>query len=192
MIATIQGQIISQGQDHLVVLVGGIGVRVRVPRTVFDYIEGVGHTVMLYTHLMVREDALTLYGFVDEAERHLFETLINVSGVGPKLALAIMSTLSLSHLSHAVMQGEPDLLTRVPGIGKKTAEKILFELKDKLIPAGPVELAPISDIDADVLDALTALGYSVVEAQAALQSIPRDAPQDVEQRLLLALGYFSS
>jgi len=191
MIANIQGQVISQGKDHLVVLVGGIGIRVIVPRTVFDVVEGVGHSVFLFTHLAVREDALTLYGFADEQELRLFETLINVSGVGPKLALAILSALSLAQLTHAVGHGEVDLLTRVPGIGKKTAEKIIFELKDRLAVSGAAELAMLSDVDADVLDALIALGYSVVEAQAALQSIPRDAPRDVEERVRLALGYFS-
>ncbi len=191
MIANIQGQVISQGKDHLVVLVGGIGIRVIVPRTVFDVVEGVGHSVFLFTHLAVREDALTLYGFADEQELQLFETLINVSGVGPKLALAILSALSLAQLTHAVAHAEVDLLTRVPGIGKKTAEKIIFELKDRLAVRGAAELAMLSDVDADVLDALIALGYSVVEAQAALQSIPRDAPRDVEERVRLALGYFS-
>lgn len=191
MIASIQGQVISQGKDHLVVLVGGIGIRVIVPRTVFDVVEGVGHSVFLFTHLAVREDALTLYGFADEQELQFFETLINVSGVGPKLALAILSALSLAQLTHAIGHAEVDLLTRVPGIGKKTAEKIIFELKDKLAVSGAAELATLSDVDADVLDALIALGYSVVEAQAALQSIPRDAPRDVEERVRLALGYFS-
>lgn len=191
MIASIQGQVISQGKDHLVILVGGVGIRVIVPRTVFDVLEGVGHSIFLFTHLAVREDALTLYGFADEQELQLFETLINVSGVGPKLALAILSALSLAQLTHAVGHAEVDLLTRVPGIGKKTAEKIIFELKDRLAIGGGAELAMLSDVDADVLDALLALGYSVVEAQAALQSIPRDAPRDVEERVRLALGYFS-
>ncbi len=191
MIASIQGQIAHQGTDHLIVLVGGVGIRVLVPRTVFDHIDGAGHNVFLFTHLVVREDALVLYGFAEEEERQAFETLITLSGIGPKLALAILSTLTLSQLRHAVLHGEPELLTRVPGIGKKTAEKIVFELKDRLIPAGPPELAGLYEVDSDVLDALIALGYSVVEAQAAVQSIPRDAPQDLEERVRLALGYFS-
>ncbi len=190
MIASIQGQIAHQGEDFIVVVVGGIGLRVRIPRTVFDHIDGVGHNIYLHTHLIVREDALTLYGFVDEEERQVFTTLINISGVGPKLALAILSTLSLAQLRHSVSQGESELLTRVPGIGKKTAGKIAFELKDRLVAAGPSELVGLYDVNADVLDALIALGYSIVEAQAAIQSIPRDAPDDIETRVRIALGYF--
>lgn len=191
MIASIQGQVVHQGDNFLVVLVGGVGLEVRTPRTVHDHIEGVGHNIYLHTHLVVREDALTLYGFVDEDERQVFTTLINISGVGPKLALAILSTLSLSQLRHSVTQGETNLLTRVPGIGKKTAEKIAFELKDRLMPAGPPELSGLYDVNVEVLDALIALGYSIVEAQAAIQSIPRDAPDDIESRVRIALGYFS-
>jgi Holliday junction DNA helicase RuvA len=193
MIASIQGQVIHQGKDHLVVLVGGgIGLHVMVPRTVFDEIDGPGQMIHLSTHLDVREDALTLYGFVDDNEREVFETLITISGVGPKLALAILSTLSTGQLRSSIAQGDSDLLTRVPGIGKKKAEKIAFELKDKLAVAGPAELAGLYNIDSDVLDALIALGYSVVEAQAAIQTIPRDAPDDIADRVRIALGYFSS
>jgi Holliday junction DNA helicase RuvA len=192
MIASIQGQIVQQGDDHLVVLVGGsIGLRVMVPRTVFDSIDGPGHRVQLSTHLDVREDSLTLYGFTDDEERGVFETLTNITGVGPKLALAILSTLSTNQLRNSIAQGDSEMLTRVPGIGKKKAEKIAFELKDKLTIAGPPELAGLYDVDSDVLDALVALGYSIVEAQAAIQSIPRETPDNVEERVLVALGYFS-
>ncbi len=191
MIAFIQGQLVQQGTDHVVVQVGGIGLHVLVPRTVFDVLEGVGHTVRLSTHLAVREDGMTLYGFVDDDEKRVFETLLSISGIGPKLALSILSTLTFNQLQQAVSRDEADLLTRVPGIGKKTAQKIVFELKDKLKISAPTELAGLVDIDSDVLDALVGLGYSIVEAQAAIQSIPRDASKDLEQRVLLALGYFA-
>lgn len=191
MIASLQGKVTYQSDDQLVVQVGGVGLRVLVPRTMHDHVDGVGSHIYLHTYLVVREDALTLYGFAEEEERQVFETLLNVSGVGPKLALAILSTLSLAQLRHSITQGEANLLTRVPGIGKKTAEKIAFELKDRLIPDVPAELAGLADVDSDVLDALTALGYSIVEAQAAIQSIPRDAPQTLEDRVRLALAYFS-
>jgi Holliday junction DNA helicase RuvA len=191
MIASIQGKILQQGDDYLIILVGGLGIRVNVPRTVFDQIDGPGHPVQLATHLDVKEDSLTLYGFASEEERQIFETLTNISGVGPKLALAILSTLSINQLRNAIAQGESDLLTRVPGIGKKKAEKIAFELKDKIVIEGPPELVGLYDVDADVLDALVALGYSIVEAQSAIQAIPRDAPDDVEERVRIALGYFS-
>ncbi len=192
MIASVHGQIEAVADNHLIVRVGGVGVRVFVPRTVLQRVEGVGRSVTLHTHLVVREDALSLYGFVDADERALFVTLLTVPGVGPKLALSIISTLSLQLLHRAVMQGEPELLTRVPGIGRKTAEKLAVELKGRLrLDTTVPTVAALSDIDADVIDALTALGYSIVEAQAALQSIPRDAAEDLEERVRLALQYFS-
>jgi Holliday junction DNA helicase RuvA len=145
----------------------------------------------LYTHLVVREDDLSLYGFADQDERALFETLLKVSGIGPRIALAIISTLTVERLKNAVAREEPEVLTRVPGIGKKLAQKLILELKDKLAIDHVTGLAAISDIDTDVLAALTSLGYSVVEAQTAIQAIPRDAPNDVEERVRLALQYFA-
>jgi len=191
MIASVQGQVVQQGKDHLIVLVGGIGLRVMVPRTVFDIVDGPGHTIRLATHLDVKEDSLTLYGFVDDAECELFELLNTISGVGPRLALNILSTLSAGQLRASIAQGDSQILTRVPGIGKKKAEKIAFDLKDKLPVAGPPELAGLYDVDSEVLDALVTLGYSLVEAQAAVQAIPRDAPDDLEERVRLALSYFT-
>ena len=150
-----------------------------------------GKLIFLHTHLIVREDALTLYGFATEEQRALFETLLGVQGVGPKLALAVLSYVSPDNLRRAVGQEQPEVLDRVPGVGKKTAEKIVFHLKDKFGPGlGLGVAAPISDTDTEILAALTALGYSVVEAQAALQSIPKDAPKDLEERVTLALRYF--
>ncbi len=191
MIDMLSGQVAALGDDYVVLLVGGVGLRVYVPRTVFDTVSGRGQALTLYTHLVVREDALLLYGFPDEEERSLFETLITVSGVGPRLAVSILGALSVEHLHNAVASESPEILTRVPGIGKKLAQKLVFELKDKLKTTLPGGLAAISDVDTDVLATLTALGYSVVEAQAAVQSIPRDAPDDVETRVRLALEYFS-
>jgi len=191
MIDVITGQIAAVHNTHVVVMVGGVGLRVLVPKTVFDAIDGRGQTVTLYTHLAVREDDLALYGFVEPDERALFETLLRVSGVGPRLALSVIGTLTVEHLNHAVAHEEPDILTRVPGVGKKLAQKLIFELKDKLAIDHATGLTAISDIDTDVLATLTALGYSVVEAQAALQAIPRDAPQDIEERVRLALQYFT-
>ena len=191
MIDVITGQIAAVHNTHVVVMVGGVGLRVLVPKTVFDAIDGRGQTVTLYTHLAVREDDLALYGFVDPDERALFETLLRVSGVGPRLALSVIGTLTVEHLNHAVAHEEPDILTRVPGVGKKLAQKLIFELKDKLAIDHATGLTAISDIDTDVLATLTALGYSVVEAQAAMQAVPRDAPQDIEERVRLALQYFT-
>jgi Holliday junction DNA helicase RuvA len=190
MIERITGQVAAVGDNTVVMMVGGVGLRINIPRTVREIVEGRGQMLTLYTHLAVREDALTLYGFADPDERALFETLMSVSGVGPRLALAIISTLSVSQLQNAVAREEPEILTRVPGIGKKLASRLTLELKDKLAIEPVTGLAAISDVDTDVLAALTALGYSVVEAQSALQAIPRDAPQDVEERVRLALEYF--
>lgn len=191
MIASIQGTVRSVSENALVVEVGGVGLRVRVPTTVFDGSVGVGKPVSLHTHLAVREDALTLYGFVTEEQRSVFEVLLGVSGVGPRLALSVLSTLSPDVLRNAVVGEQPEVISRVPGIGRKTAEKIVFHLKDRLGARLPALAAALEDIDTDVLAALTALGYSVVEAQSALQSLPKDAPDDIEERIRLALRHFS-
>lgn len=191
MIDSISGQVARLEKDAVVVMVGGVGLRVVVSRTVFDLVTGVGAVVTLFTHLIVREEELSLYGFASEEERTMFEILLTASGVGPRSAIAILSTLSLDQLRNAVGREEAAILTRVPGIGKKTAEKIVFELKSKLRTDMLPELAALADTDADVIAALTALGYSIVEAQTAIQSIPRDAPKDVETRIRLALQYFS-
>ena len=188
MIERVAGQVVKRENDSVVIMLGGIGLRVRVTRAAFEQAQ-LGAEIMLYTHLAVREDEIALYGFSSEDERALFEILITVSGVGAKLALAMLSALSADQLRRAVQRGEPELLTRVPGIGKKTAEKIVFELKDKIGAAADTlsELAAINDVDADVIAALTSMGFSIVEAQRALQQLPRDAPQEVEARVLLAL-----
>ncbi|MEK7276252.1 MAG: Holliday junction branch migration protein RuvA, partial [Chloroflexota bacterium] len=178
--------------DFLVVEVGGVGLKVFVPSSVFEQVEGVGRALFLHTHLIVREDALTLYGFATEEQRTLFETLLGVNGVGPKLALAVLSYVSPDTLRRAVAQEQPEVLDRVPGVGKKTAEKIVFHLKDKFGPGLPLGTSiSIGEVDTEIIGALTALGYSVVEAQAALQSIPKDAPKDIEERVRLALQYFA-
>src|SRR5574341_1118912 len=192
MISSLRGLIQHIDNDFLLVEVGGVGIKVFVPSSVFEHVDGVGRMIFLHTHLIVREDALTLYGFATEDQRALFETLLGVQGVGPKLALAVLSYVSPDNLRRAVGQEQPEVLDRVPGVGKKTAEKIVFHLKDKFGPGLPLgATVPITDLDTDVLSALTTLGYSVVESQAALQSIPRDAPKDVEERVRLALQYFA-
>jgi len=191
MIATLRGEII-QVEDHaFVVEVGGVGLRVSVPAPLLARMQ-VGQGIMLYTHLVVREDALSLYGFESQAERELFTLLLGVDGVGPKVSLAVLSTLSLDAIQHAVLAEQSEVLGRVPGVGKKTAQKIVLYLQDRLKPSDSLsKLAAFSDRDEEVLAALTALGYSVVEAQTAIQALPRDAPEDVEERLRLALQSFT-
>jgi Holliday junction DNA helicase RuvA len=190
MIASLEGKVAAVYTDHLVLVVGGIGYKVLMPANMLT--QTANEQVFLHTTLVVREDSLTLYGFPHLTERELFETLITVSGIGPKLGLAILGTLNPDNLRNAVVSEQPDILVRVPGVGKKMAQKIVLELKDKLaagleaIPAGS-----FSDVNADVLDTLVALGYSIVEAQTAIQALPPDAPEEVEERVRLALRYFA-
>lgn len=196
MIASVRGTVLTVGPDHLVVEVGGVGLKVMAPRPVLDEIDRPGRSVHLHTILVVREDALALYGFLSEDERSLFELLIGVSGIGPKLALAVLSNLAPDELRRAVAHGESATLARVPGVGRKTAEKIAFHLRDKIGTLGqPLRagrLAALSELDAEVLAALTSLGYSVVEAQSAIQAIPAEADGDVANRVRLALQQFAS
>lgn len=191
MIATLRGEISQIEETALILEVGGVGLRVFVPAPVRTRAK-VGEAAFLFTHLVVREDALTLYGFESQADRELYTILLGVDGVGPKVALAVLSTLTLDAIQRAVFAEESEILGRVPGVGKKTAQKMALHLKDKLKPADALAgVALMSDVDSEVLAALTALGYSVVEAQSAIQSIPKDASKDVEERLRLALQYFT-
>jgi holliday junction DNA helicase RuvA len=191
MIATVRGVVLAGNEDFLIVEVGGIGLKIYVPLLVRGAAQ-VGEQIFLHTFLVVREDALTLFGFETEKESQFFNLLLGVNGVGPRTALAILSTLTVDNIRRAVLSEQPDLFARVPGVGKKTAQKILLHLQGKVIGTLESLGQPVSDADTEVLDALTALGYSVIEAQSALQSIPRGTPQDVETRLRLALQYFSS
>jgi Holliday junction DNA helicase RuvA len=190
MIATLRGEV-SQIEDTAIVIeVGGVGLRVFVPAPLRTQLKA-GEVTMLYTHLVVREDALILYGFETQSDRELFNILLGVDGVGPKVALSVLSSMTLDAIQRAVFAEEGELLSRVPGVGKKTAQKMALHLKDKLKPGDTLSrVAAMSDADSEVLAALTALGYSVVEAQAAIQAIAKDAPDDTEERLRLALGYF--
>jgi Holliday junction DNA helicase RuvA len=192
MIATLSGRIIDKPPESVIVDVGGIGLRVFVPAQVRESVR-VGESLKFFTYLAVREDSLTLYGFVTDEARDLFTLLLGVNGVGPKLALAGLSTLNPDAIRRAVFSEQAEVFSQIPGVGKKTAQKILLHLQDKVKPVEGFEpLAALDDADTQVLEALVALGYSVVEAQAALQAIPKDAPDDVETRIVLALQYFSS
>ncbi|HEX7567372.1 MAG TPA: Holliday junction branch migration protein RuvA [Anaerolineaceae bacterium] len=191
MIATLQGEVIAAKEDYLIVRTGGIGLRVFVP-LILRGAAKLGEDIFLYTHLVVREDSLTLYGFETDQDQWFFNLLLGVNGVGPRIALAILSTLSVEMIRRAVLSEQPDLFARVPGVGRKTAQKILLHLQGKVTGTLEALGLPGSDIDSEVLDGLTGLGYSVVEAQSALQSIPRDAPKDLETRLRIALQFFSS
>ena len=191
MIATLRGEITQIEENALVVEVGGIGLRVFAPAPLRDKFKA-GEIVLLYTHLVVRETELSLYGFETAADRSLFTTLLGVDGVGPKVALSVLSTLNVDTVQRAIFNDEAELFSRVPGVGKKTAQKIMLYLHDRLKPTGAFQaMAAMSDTDSEVLAALTSLGYSVVEAQTALQSLGKDAPEDVEERLRMTLQYFT-
>ncbi len=190
MIASLTGQVSAIGETHLVVDVGGVGFKVYAPAGLLSR-DRLGQTVELFTHLRVRENDLSLYGFGSEEELGLFELLLGVERVGPRVALALLSALSPDALRTAISQGNTDVLARVPGIGPKTARKISFDLKDKVEAEMGVAAAPaLTDADVQVIEALTTLGYSVVEAQAALQSLPAEE-MSLEEKVRLALAYFA-
>lgn len=191
MIVHIQGEVVHSDNDSLTIQMGGLGIKVYTPAaTARQHSPGEG--LFLFTHLVVREDGWSMYGFESEVERNYFMLLLGVNGVGPRLALMILSTLSVESVRRAVLSEQSDLLARVPGVGKKTAQKVILHLQGKVGEAGAIgEAAAMMDVDMEVLEALTGLGYSVVEAQTAIQSIGRDASRDVEERLRLALQFLS-
>lgn len=190
MIASIEGMVSQILDDSLVVNVGGIGFRVFVPKNVSLEAELL-KPISFFTYLVVREEALTLFGFETLEERDLFVLLLGANGVGPRTALAIISTMSVGLIRKAVLADEADLFGRVPGVGKKTAQSIVLQLQGKIKGEIPMLDHSTRDVDAEVLDALTGLGYSIVEAQAAIQMIQKDAAKDLETRVRLALQYFS-
>ncbi len=186
MIASIEGTITFIGEDYVVVSVSGIGFKVCTPleiRRTSDLFS----QIVLHTHLVVREDSLTLYGFSETEERDMFVQLIGVSGVGPKTALNIISSLSLELITKAIILEQPELFGKVVGVGKKTAQNIVLTLQGKLTKTAFGFQNPVKDVDADVISALTSLGYSIIEAQSAVQMIPREAPNDLESRIRIAL-----
>jgi Holliday junction DNA helicase RuvA len=191
VIASLNGKIILVEAGRLVLEVGGVGLLVNVPTPLSDKLKP-GQSVFLHTQLIVRQDNLALYGFDTLEGRDYFDLLLGVTGIGPRLAVTILSTLTPDAIRRAVHNEQTEVFIGVPGVGKKTAQSIIINLQDKVaVDDGFEPIAAMSEADSEVLSALVVLGYSVVEAQAALQSIPSEAPQDVETRLRLALGYFS-
>jgi Holliday junction DNA helicase RuvA len=193
VIASLRGLVATTGKDWIVLLVGGVGFQVFVPQTVLSDLARPGQEATLHTHLHVRENELTLYGCSSEEELALFRLLLGVSGIGPKVALSMLSSLPPDRLQAAIAQEDEATLARVPGIGPKTAKKLVFDLKDKVqAELGRVEApAVLSEADADLIAALTSLGYSVVEAQEAVRALPKES-LPLEERVRLALAYFVS
>jgi len=191
MIASITGEIIQVLDNQVVVNIGGLGLRLNLTEeTCLNCRPGMKKA--FHTYLVVREDHLSLYGFDKIEERDLFVHLISVAGVGPKTALASLSTLTPDSVRRAITGDQPEVFTRVPGIGKKTAQKIILELQGKVQPLEPLEAAVrMDEVDTEVMEALTALGYSIVEAQAAIQSLGVDEESEAETRLRKALQYFT-
>lgn len=188
MIARLSGVVVAQTTDAVIVDVHGVGYEVHLSRPLLAQ-QVDGAPVTLYTSFIVREDAHTLYGFDSLAQRALFLQLIGVTGIGPKVALSLLSSLSDADLRQAVAAGDVARLSKVPGIGKKTAERLILEMKGKLDLRG-VATSPVSSRDSDVLDVLQGLGYSAAEANAAVSAIPADASDNLDDRIRLALRYF--
>ncbi len=192
MIARLRGILESVTKDSIVVGVGGVGFRVHASQAVRSALQGAGQPVELFTHLHVRENELALYGFASEEELALFEMLLGVSGVGPKVALSVLAVGAPETLRAAIANEQANVLTRVPGVGTRTAKAIILHLKDKMGGGlAPAPVTQMTDADAELIAALTGLGYSVVEAQTALASLPRDPSVAVEERLRQALAYFA-
>ncbi len=187
MISYLEGTVIEKESDSITVMVNGIGLKVYVPQSLLGIAEK-GKEILLHTQLIVREDLLALYGFETKEEVEYFSLLMGVSGIGPRLALGILSTVGVDTVRRAVIQDQPDCLSRVPGVGKKTAQKVVLYLQGKI--SDSFENATLSNLhsaDLEAIEALTALGYSLVQAQTAVQSVPKDTPDTVEDKIRAAL-----
>lgn len=189
MIGRLAGLLAEKSPPLVLIDCNGVGYEVDVPMSTFYNLPNLGERVTLLTHFVVREDAQQLFGFLTAQERDTFRQLVKISGVGPRTALSLLSGLSVGELAQAVAQQQPGRLVKVPGIGKKTAERLLLELKGKLGPdlGAPAQVA--SDAQADIVQALVALGYSDKEAGAALKALPADV--GVSEGIKLALKALS-
>jgi Holliday junction DNA helicase RuvA len=174
MIGRIQGVLLDKSFPQVIVSCHGVGYEIDVPMSTFYPLPRAGEEVTLLTHLVVREDAHLLFGFLTAAERATFRQLLKISGVGPKVALSVLSGLSVEDLAAAVADGDSGRLTKIPGIGKKTAERLVLELRDKLPKVASVARADGRAASGEVVSALLALGYNDREAQAAAKGLPAD------------------
>jgi len=187
MIARLQGKLLEKNPPQIIVDCHGVGYEVDVPMSTFYNLPDVGAEVVLHIQHIVREDAQLLYGFLTKNEKSLFCQVLKVSGIGPRTALSMLSSMSPAELSSAICNEETALLTKVPGIGKKTAERIILELKDKVVPMGATET--ISDNKAEMIAALVVLGFSEREASMAVKGL--DADIDVSEGIRIALKSLS-
>jgi holliday junction DNA helicase RuvA len=187
MIATVEGILEYRGDDSVIINVGGIGLQVYVPGPTLNQLGAVNGKVSLYTHLHVREDNISLYGFASSEALALFKSVISVSGIGCKLALALLSAFSPEQLIMAITSGDVDLLSQAPGMGKKTASRLVVELKGKMEKEWKEVALPLAPESADVISALTGLGYSVTEATRAVSKIPGSEGLSLEEKVRMAL-----
>lgn len=191
MIYSLSGKVFAITNDAIILDVNGVGFEVFVNRNLLDQHQSGDH-LQLLIHMVIRQDLLALYGFESNEEKSVFNLLVGADGVGPKLAMAILSNLSMDNIRNAVLAEKPEYFVRVPGVGKKTAQKIIIHMQGKFPDiAGYVQTDARSGDD-EVIDSLVALGFSVVEAQTAVQSIPKDFSEDIEERLRYALQFFST
>ena len=190
MIAGIRGRLEALGADHALIDVGGIYFKVHVPTTALASLGSPGGEVRLHTYLLVREDALSLFGFASEAEREVFQSLLGVRGIGPKVAMALLSALSPAELAHAIAAESRAMLTQVPGIGSRVASRLIVELKGKLPIVAETALPAAGDVD-EVGAALVALGYTDSEAAAALATLLPLTDLSTEEKLRLALQHLA-
>jgi holliday junction DNA helicase RuvA len=181
LIASLRGRVTARGADHVVVETAGVGYKVFVPR------QPEGDDAVLYTHHVVREDGQFLFGFASREELALFEMLISVSGVGPRAALAILSVSRAVDVAAAIAAGDAAALARAPGVGKKTAERLIVDLRGKVAKVGDAGLPAATAVEDEAAAALQALGYTPAEAAAALRAVPRAGTASTEERVRLAL-----
>lgn len=190
MIGLLHGRIASKSPPQLVIDTAGVGYEVEAPMSTYFLLPAVGQEVRLLIHMVVREDAQLLYGFGTEEERNLFRNLLKVSGIGPKIALALLSGISVEGFAHCIQNKDVATLTRVPGIGRKTAERLLIEMKDRLngaaITAGAAVVPAGASPEAEAFGALVALGYKPVEASRLLKSV-EGGTQSTEEMIRRAL-----
>ena len=191
MIAGLQGKLESLGSDYAIIDVSGIAFQVYMPTSGLSSLGKIGEEVKIHTYFHLREDNAALYGFTSADELRLFQTLLGVSGLGPKLALAMLSAMSPDKLVMAIAGGSADLLTAVPGVGKKVAERVVLELRDKIgVDWMTTAGVQVAEENTEVLAALISLGYSVTEASRAVATLPPDPELSLEEKVKLALQYF--
>ena len=188
MIVALEGILESRAVDSAVIKVGPLSLRIHIPQPTLNQLGTVGDKIYLHTHLYVKEDNIALFGFASEPDLSLFQNLISVAGIGPRAAMGLLSTLNPEQLISAITGGDVDILSQVPGIGKKMAGRIVLELKGKLEKEWGGIVAPVTlQANADVVAALTSLGYSTREATQAISALPADQGLDLEERVKLAL-----